>query len=89
METAMVTIRSSSLEAVGELLDLSRRTLETIRQNLFWACIYNLVAIPIAAGVLYPFTGYLMSPMLAGGLMMLSSLSVVSNSILSFQRRSH
>ena len=89
METAMVTIRSSSLEAVGELLDLSRRTLETIRQNLFWACIYNLVAVPVAAGLLYPFTGYLMSPMLAGGLMMLSSLSVVSNSILSFQRRSH
>ena len=89
METAMVTIRSSSLEAVGELLDLSRRTLETIRQNLFWACIYNLVAVPVAAGLLYPFTGYLMSPMLAGGLMMLSSLSVVSNSILSFQRKSH
>ena len=89
METAMVTIRSSSLEAVGELLDLAHRTLGTIRQNLFWACIYNLVAIPIAAGVLYPFTGYLMSPMLAGGLMMLSSLSVVSNSILSFQRGQH
>ena len=89
METAMVTIRSSSLEAVGELLDLSRRTLETIRQNLFWACIYNFVAVPVAAGLLYPFTGYLMSPMLAGGLMMLSSLSVVSNSILSFQRKSH
>ena len=87
METAMVTIRSSSLEAVGELLDLAHRTLGTIRQNLFWACIYNLAAIPIAAGVLYPFTGYLMSPMLAGGLMMLSSLSVVGNSILSFQRR--
>ena len=89
METAMVTIRSSSLEAVGELLDLAHRTLGTIRQNLFWACIYNLAAIPIAAGVLYPFTGYLMSPMLAGGLMMLSSLSVVGNSILSFQRKSH
>ena len=89
METAMVTIRSSSLEAVGELLDLAHRTLGTIRQNLFWACIYNLAASPIAAGVLYPFTGYLMSPMLAGGLMMLSSLSVVSNSILSFQRGQH
>ena len=89
METAMVTIRSSSLEAVGELLDLAHRTLGTIRQNLFWACIYNLAAIPIAAGVLYPFTGYLMSPMLAGGLMMLSSLSVVGNSILSFQRGQH
>ena len=63
------------------LFDLARTTLSTIHQNLFWACIYNLIAIPVAAGVLYPFTGYQLNPMLAGGLMMLSSLSVVTNSL--------
>ena len=87
METAMVTIRTSNLLAIDRLLSLSHRTLRVIHQNLFWACIYNLVAIPIAAGVLYPISGYLMNPMLAGGLMMLSSLSVVTNSVVSWGRR--
>lgn len=87
METAMVTIRTSNLLAIDRLLSLSHRTLRIIHQNLFWACIYNLVAIPIAAGVLYPISGYLMNPMLAGGLMMLSSLSVVTNSVVSWGRR--
>lgn len=87
METAMVTIRTSNLLAIDRLLSLSHRTLRVIHQNLFWACIYNLVAIPIAAGILYPISGYLMNPMLAGGLMMLSSLSVVTNSVVSWGRR--
>ena len=81
METAMVTLRSSDLMQLEHLFDLARTTLSTIHQNLFWACIYNLIAIPVAAGVLYPFMGYLLNPMLAGGLMMLSSLSVVTNSL--------
>ena len=81
LETAMVTLRSSDLMQLEHLFDLARTTLSTIHQNLFWACIYNLIAIPVAAGVLYPFTGYLLNPMLAGGLMMLSSLSVVTNSL--------
>ena len=87
METAMVTIRTSNLLAIDRLLSLSHRTLRVIHQNLFWACIYNLIAIPIAAGILYPISGYLMNPMLAGGLMMLSSLSVVTNSVVSWGRR--
>ena len=86
METAMVTLRSSDLKALERFFHLARTTLRTIHQNLFWACIYNLIAIPVAAGVLYPFTGYLLNPMLAGGLMMLSSLSVVANSLLSARR---
>ena len=81
LETAMVTLRSSDLMQLEHLFDLARTTLSTIHQNLFWACIYNLIAIPVAAGVLYPITGYQLNPMLAGGLMMLSSLSVVTNSL--------
>ena len=87
METAMVTLRSSDLKALERFFHLARTTLRTIHQSLFWACIYNLIAIPVAAGVLYPFTGYLLNPMLAGGLMMLSSLSVVTNSLLSARRQ--
>ena len=75
METAMVTIRTSELGSVVKLFDLAHRTLRTIHQNLFWAFIYNLIAIPVAAGLLYPFTGYLLNPMIAGALMVLSSLS--------------
>jgi Cu2+-exporting ATPase len=54
---------------------------KTIRQNLFWAFIYNLIGIPVAAGVLYPFTGFLLNPMIAGAAMALSSVSVVTNSL--------
>ena len=82
----MVTIRTSELSSVVKLFALAHRTLRTIHQNLFWAFIYNLIAIPVAAGLLYPFTGYLLNPMIAGALMMLSSLSVVANSVLSFRR---
>lgn len=81
METAMVTLRSGGIEGISRLFALSRRTLRTIHENLFWASIYNLIALPIAGGILYPFTGYLLDPMLAGALMMLSSLSVVGNSL--------
>ena len=57
------------------------QTVKTIRQNLFWAFIYNMIGIPVAAGILFPFTGFLLNPMIAGAAMALSSVSVVSNSL--------
>ncbi|SEJ12430.1 Cu2+-exporting ATPase [Cyclobacterium xiamenense] len=81
METAKVTLMYSSLKAVPQLLKLSTQTVRTIRQNLFWAFIYNIIGIPIAAGVLYPVSGFLLNPMIAGAAMALSSVSVVSNSL--------
>ncbi|MCD7963024.1 MAG: hypothetical protein LUF90_05630 [Rikenellaceae bacterium] len=81
METAMVTMVSSDLRKIADTIRLSGITLRTIKQNLFWAFIYNVVSIPIAAGILYPFTGFLLNPMVAGAAMALSSLSVVANSL--------
>ena len=81
MEVAGVTIISSDLLKIAEAIKLSRKTVATVRQNLFWAFIYNLIGIPIAAGLLYPFTGFLINPMVAGAAMALSSVSVVSNSL--------
>ena len=66
---------------VPQVIDLARRTLATMRQNLFWAFVYNVVGIPIAAGVLYPSTGLLLSPIIASAAMAFSSVSVVSNSL--------
>ncbi|EPR67220.1 heavy metal translocating P-type ATPase [Cyclobacterium qasimii] len=81
METAQVTLMHSDLMAIPELLKLSKNTVATIRQNLFWAFIYNIIGIPIAAGILYPISGFLLNPMIAGSAMALSSLSVVGNSL--------
>lgn len=81
IETAMATIASSDLLRLPELIALSRRTVRTIHQNLFWAFVYNLIAIPIAAGALYPWLGYQMNPMLGSLAMALSSVSVVLNSL--------
>ncbi|MDP4291404.1 MAG: copper-translocating P-type ATPase, partial [Bacteroidota bacterium] len=81
MEVAKITISTSNLEAIPSAIMLSRQTIRTIRQNLFWAFIYNVIGIPVAAGLLYPFTGFLLNPMIAGGAMALSSVSVVSNSL--------
>ncbi|QKZ15796.1 copper-translocating P-type ATPase [Spirosoma sp. KUDC1026] len=81
MDVAKMTLITSDLMSVPKALYLSRRTVQTIRQNLFWAFIYNLIGIPVAAGVLYPAFGFLLSPMIAGAAMALSSVSVVSNSL--------
>lgn len=81
IDTAMVTIVSSDLRKVAETIALSRQTIRTIRQNLFWAFIYNMVSIPVAAGLFYPFCGFLMNPAWAGAAMAFSSVSVVLNSL--------
>jgi Cu2+-exporting ATPase len=81
MDIAQMTIISSDLTKIAEAIHLSRQTVKTIRQNLFWAFIYNLIGIPIAAGILYPFTGFLLNPMIAGMAMAMSSVSVVANSL--------
>lgn len=81
MDVAKMTLITSDLNAIPKALVLSAKTVRGIRQNLFWAFIYNLIGIPIAAGVLYPFNGFLLDPMIAGAAMALSSLSVVSNSL--------
>lgn len=81
IDVAKITLVSSDLQQVPKALRLSRLTVKTIRQNLFWAFIYNLIGIPIAAGLLYPVNGFLLNPMIAGAAMALSSVSVVSNSL--------
>lgn len=81
MDVAKVTLMHSSLSEIPKLLRLSKRTVKTIHQNLFWAFIYNIIGIPIAAGVLYPAFGFLLNPMIAGAAMALSSVSVVGNSL--------
>ncbi len=81
MASADVALISGDLEGVVAARELSRRTIRTIRQNLFWAFAYNVVGIPVAAGVLYPFLGVLLDPMIASAAMALSSVSVVSNSL--------
>jgi heavy metal translocating P-type ATPase len=81
IETADVVLMSGDLAGVGTALDLSRATLRNIRQNLFWAFAYNVALIPVAAGALYPFTGMMLSPMLAAGAMAASSVLVVSNAL--------
>ncbi|PIQ20022.1 MAG: copper-translocating P-type ATPase [Cytophagales bacterium CG18_big_fil_WC_8_21_14_2_50_42_9] len=81
MEAADMTLMHSDLRHIVTAMRLSRATVRVIKQNLFWAFIYNLVGIPVAAGVLYPFFGFLLNPMLAGAAMALSSVSVVTNSL--------
>jgi P-type Cu2+ transporter len=81
MDVAKMTIISSDLAKIPDAIRLSKSTVNTIKQNLFWAFIYNLIGIPIAAGILYPINGFLLNPMLAGAAMALSSVSVVSNSL--------
>lgn len=81
MDVAMVTLITSDLMLLPDAIRLSRRTVRLIHQNLFWAFIYNLIGIPLAAGVLYPVNGLLLNPMLASAAMAFSSVSVVLNSL--------
>jgi Cu2+-exporting ATPase len=81
MDVAKMTLITSDLRLIGRALNLSSNIVRGIRQNLFWAFIYNVIGIPIAAGVLYPVNGFLLNPMIAGAAMALSSISVVTNSL--------
>lgn len=81
ISVAGITIVAPDLRKVSEAIMLSRLTVKSIRQNLFWAFIYNLTGIPLAAGILYPFFGVMLNPMIAGAAMALSSVSVVTNSL--------
>ena len=81
INTAMITVLSSDLTRVPEAVRLSQLTVRTIRENLFWAFIYNIIAVPVAAGILYPVNGFLLNPMIGGAAMALSSVSVVTNSL--------
>ena len=81
IEASDITLIRGDLRSVPDAIALSRATMRTIRQNLFWAFIYNIIGIPIAAGVLYPFTGWLLSPIIASAAMAFSSVSVVLNSL--------
>jgi Cu2+-exporting ATPase len=81
MDVAKMTLMTSDLARIPAAIQLSKKTVRTIKQNLFWAFIYNLIGIPIAAGLLYPINGFLLNPMIAGAAMALSSVSVVTNSL--------
>jgi Cu+-exporting ATPase len=81
IEAADITLMRSDLNGVADAIQLSRHTLRVIKQNLFWAFVYNVVGIPVAAGALYPFTGWLLNPMIAAAAMSFSSVSVLANSL--------
>jgi Cu+-exporting ATPase len=81
METADITLLRGDLRSVAQAIALSKRTMGTIRWNLFWAFIYNVIGIPVAAGLFYPLTGWQLSPIIAAGAMAFSSVFVVSNSL--------
>ncbi|MFA6650092.1 MAG: HAD-IC family P-type ATPase, partial [archaeon] len=82
METGNIVLMKNDLLDVAKAIKLSKQTMRKIKQNMFWALFYNVIGIPIAGGVLYMSTGWLLSPIIAGGAMALSSVSVVTNSLL-------
>jgi Cu2+-exporting ATPase len=81
MDVAKMTLITSDLNSIPKAINLSKKTVATIKQNLFWAFIYNIIGIPIAAGILFSVNGFLLNPMIAGAAMALSSVSVVGNSL--------
>jgi Cu+-exporting ATPase len=81
LEASDVTLMRNDLHGVASAILLARRTMRTMKQNLFWAFVYNVVGIPVAAGILYPAFGILLSPILASAAMAFSSVSVVTNSL--------
>jgi Cu+-exporting ATPase len=81
IEASDITLIRGDLRGVVTAIELSKSTIRTVKQNLFWAFIYNVIGIPVAAGLLYPFTGWLMSPVIASAAMSFSSVSVVTNSL--------
>ena len=81
IESAGITLVKGDLQGILKAIELSKATMRNIRQNLFFAFVYNVLGIPIAAGLLYPFTGVLLNPMIAAAAMSLSSVSVVSNAL--------
>ena len=81
IEASDITLLRGDLRAVVSAIELSQATIRTVKQNLFWAFIYNVIGIPVAAGILYPATGWLMSPVIASAAMSISSVSVVTNSL--------
>ena len=82
IESGDIVLIKDDLRDVAIAMDLSSYAMRKIKQNLFWAFFYNSIGIPVAAGILYPFTGFLLNPMIAGAAMAFSSVSVVSNSLL-------
>ncbi len=87
MESAGITLLKGDLRGVAKAIILSRAVMRNIRQNLFFAFIYNAIGIPVAAGLLYPFFGWLLSPIIAGAAMSLSSVSVIGNALAPADRR--
>jgi Cu+-exporting ATPase len=81
MQSASVTLLRGDLGGIARARKLSRLTVRNIRQNLFFAFVYNAVGVPVAAGVLYPWTGWLLGPMLASAAMSFSSVSVIANAL--------
>ena len=87
LDIAKMAIVKNDLLKIPEAIKLSKRIVRTIRQNLFWAFIYNMIGVPVATGVLYPINGFLLNPMIAGAAMAMSSVSVVSNSLFSLKKK--
>ena len=81
MESADITLVKGDLRGIVRARRLSRATMRNIRQNLFWAFVYNMLGVPVAAGVLHPFLGLLLSPMIASAAMSFSSVSVIANAL--------
>ena len=81
IESAGITLLHGDMSKISVAISLSKQTVKTINQNLFWAFFYNVMAIPVAAGILYPINGFLLNPMIAGGAMAFSSVTVVLNSL--------